>query len=503
MGYMLYLIGFSGIIISLSAWLLLRRLRHFMAVAPALLVASLLSYLIGLMGLDVYFQDKLGLFARDMLIFSLSGMATLYFERYRKLLPLGIMVMLAMLAWLVQGRMKPSSLDAGGELLIRLVEGQSPAALQALVTEYGLSLRPAFSPADTGITRLDDYMVVDVPDRLVGSLPRIRRALQGTGMIDAMEDNETVQLSPLSGNGDLGTALDYGLNDPGLGQLWGFERMQMDKLYRWMRESGLAPQQTALVVILDTGVDATHEDLAGNYQSIARKHDDDPMRHGTHCAGIAAAVSNNGLGIAAYSVDKPYYKVSSIKVLNAGGSGTQQGIIAGMLAAADAGADVLSMSLGGRTGSIRQRAYEEAVAYAAAKGAIVVAAAGNANRNARDFSPVNTPGVIGVSAVDAELNRASFSNYVTDIGMGLSAPGVDIYSTVPGNQYARYNGTSMATPYVAGLIGLMKSVRPDLTAREAHAILKQTGIDTRNTGETGRFIQPEAAMKVLISRQDE
>ena len=139
------------------------------------------------------------------------------------------------------------------------------------------------------------------------------------------------------------------------------------------------------------------------------------------------------------------------------------------------------------------------MAYALAKGAIVVAAAGNANRNARDFSPVNTRGVIGVSAVDAELNRASFSNYVTDIGMGVAAPGVDIYSAIPGNEYTSYNGTSMATPYVAGLLGLMKSIRPELTAVGAYDILKQTGKDTRNTLETGRVIQPEAAMKKLMS----
>jgi thermitase len=495
---MLYVIGFTGIIISLTAWLLLRRLHRYVAIAPGILITALLTYLVGLMGLDQYFQDKLGVFARDMLIFALSGMATLYLERHRKLLPAGLLLMLALLAWFVQGSLKPKGLEASGELFIRLAEGQSTAALDKLIRQYDLQLRLAFSPADTAITRLDDYYLVDIPDRFAGSLPRIRRSLQRTGLLDAMEDNETVQISPLSGNMDAGPGELYGLNDPGLTQLWGFEAMQMDQFYAWLRSSGTAPKKTALVVILDTGVDAGHEDLADNYRSIARKHDTDPMGHGTHCAGIAGAVGNNGRGIASFTIDTPYYMVSSIKVLNAGGSGSQQSIVAGMLSAADAGADVISMSLGGRTGSVRQRAYEEAVAYASAKGAIVVAAAGNANRNARDFSPVNTRGVIGVSAVDPALNRASFSNYVTELGMGLAAPGVNIYSTIPGNQYAAYNGTSMATPYVAGLLGMMKSLRPELKAEQAYAILKQTGIDTRNTAETGRLIQPAAALKLLM-----
>ena len=100
--------------------------------------------------------------------------------------------------------------------------------------------------------------------------------------------------------------------------------------------------------------------------------------------------------------------------------------------------------------------------YAAKKGAIVVVAAGNSNMNAKDYAPANTPGVITVAALDTNLNRASFSNFVQDLDQGIAAPGVAIYSSIPGNKYAAFNGTSMATPYVAGLVGLMKSLQPDL-----------------------------------------
>ena len=228
------------------------------------------------------------------------------------------------------------------------------------------------------------------------------------------------------------------------------------------------------------------------------KHDNDPRGHGTHCAGIAAAVSNNGKGVASFSQNNEFVEVASIKVLNSMGMGTQKSIIDGIIEAADSGADVISMSLGGRSNQAKQTAYKKAVKYANQKGAIVVAAAGNSNRNAKEFSPVNAPGIIGVSAVDMELNRAVFSNYVQDIEMGIAAPGVDIYSTIPGNKYATYNGTSMATPYVAGLLGLMKSINPDLSTKKAHEILQSSGVKTKATKETGYFIQPAIAVKTMM-----
>ncbi|MFT5834369.1 MAG: thermitase, partial [Cognaticolwellia sp.] len=110
----------------------------------------------------------------------------------------------------------------------------------------------------------------------------------------------------------------------------------------------------------------------------------------------------------------------------------------------------------------------------------------------------NTPGVITVSAIDEALNRAVFSNTVQDVAMGIGAPGVNVYSSIPNNGYDSWNGTSMATPYVAGLLGLMKSINPDLTTEEAYKILKETGIDTGDTDKTGKFIQPfNAVSKVL------
>ena len=81
--------------------------------------------------------------------------------------------------------------------------------------------------------------------------------------------------------------------------------------------------------------------------------------------------------------------------------------------------------------------------------------------------------------------------------MGIAAPGVNIYSTIPGNGYASYNGTSMATPYVAGVLGMMKAMDPSLDTKKAYALLKKTGIKTKDTKKTGMLIQPEAVLKAL------
>jgi thermitase len=271
--------------------------------------------------------------------------------------------------------------------------------------------------------------------------------------------------------------------------------MGVDNLYTVLK--GKKPKKLALIAILDTGVDAAHEDIKANFTSTKSKYDSDKAGHGTHCAGIAAAVSNNGVGVASFSQTNDYVRVTSVKVLSDMGSGTQQRIISGIIEAADRRADVLSLSLGGLSSDSRQRAYEQAIEYASSKGCIVVVAAGNANRNAREFVPANVEGVITVSAGDTLLGRASFSNLVPDVKMGVAAPGVKIYSTIPGSKYAAMNGTSMATPYVAGLLGLMKSLRPDLTAKEAYQILNETGAETKTTKETGRLIQPGKAVAKL------
>lgn len=443
----------------------------------------------------------------ELLALAAIGLSMQWLLRFPKYLFIGLSVLVAVLAWYVRQssveRITEAydvELDPNGEWLVELREGADLDAWNVFLAKHKLSAQRAFYPADATHTDLDDYYVVNLPQLNHSKILKIKKELEQLPLVEWTEENEIINVAPLPGKGAPDVKKRFGVNDPGVEQLWGFDAMGVDKLYSFLNNKKPQAAKKARIAILDTGVDASHEDLKANFVSTETASNNDPRGHGTHCAGIAGAVSNNGIGVASFSQDNKFVSITSIKVLNGSGMGTQQTIIAGMLKAADTGADVLSMSLGGPSNQMRQRAYEKAVKYANDKGGIVVVAAGNSNKNAKDYSPANTPGVIAVSAVDEQLNRAFFSNTVSDLAMGIAAPGVNIYSTIPGNQYASYNGTSMATPYVAGLIGLLKSIRPQLSTREVYNILRTTGRPTRSSQETGLLIQPQAALTAIIGK---
>jgi thermitase len=384
-------------------------------------------------------------------------------------------------------------LDPKGELLVQVTHGDN--SLKSMAFQMGWGLEPAFTPESADVTELDDYYVVDVTD-----VAKAEEALSRQAFVVYFEPNEVIEVEPLiSSDAEvLKRNPSLSINDPETSQQWVMEVMNMNAYYQLLGKQ--TPVKKAKIAILDTGVDGNHEDLKGNYFSIEKKYDNDPMGHGTHCAGIAAGVTNNGIGIGslAGSGSEPFVEVTSIKVLSAGGMGTQKTIIAGIIEAADEGADVISLSLGGPSNSSRQKAYSQAVKYAISQGAIVVSAAGNSNRDAKDYSPANATGMITVAAIDENLNRAVFSNTVNNVKLGIAAPGVAIYSTTPDNNYKVFSGTSMATPFVAGLLGVMRSVNPDLSAADAYKILKKTGVDSGDTKLTGKVVQPEAALKAAL-----
>jgi subtilisin family serine protease len=151
-------------------------------------------------------------------------------------------------------------------------------------------------------------------------------------------------------------------------------------------------------------------------------------------------------------------------------------IAAGIKYAADNGADVINLSLGGAYSS----EIEDAVQYATAKGSVVVMAAGNESAS-QPSSPANLANQwgIAVGAVDRTNRMANFSNKASIPPLDyVVAPGVDIYSTTPGNTYSSFSGTSMATPHVAGVAALILSANPNLTAAEVESILTQTANPT-------------------------
>ncbi|MFC7441073.1 S8 family peptidase [Laceyella putida] len=207
------------------------------------------------------------------------------------------------------------------------------------------------------------------------------------------------------------------------------------------------------VAIVDTGVDYNHPDLAGKVEKGKDfiDNDNDPMdenSHGTHCAGITAAKTDNNEGIVGMA---PEVTILAERVLDENGSGTWDSVASGITHAADAGAKVISLSLGGSENS---KALEDAVKYAAGKGAVIVAAAGNESTNAPSY-PAYYDDAIAVAATDQNDLKAYFSNFGDWVD--VAAPGVDILSTVPGGGYETMSGTSMATPLVAGEAALLAS----------------------------------------------
>lgn len=513
----LYPVAFIASTALLIAWTFFQRQRLWTKFWRACFFMSFLAYLLSFLSGPGTFEDKSALLFRDMMLLGTIGLVFQFLVRNTGSFLVGLMVTAGGLIYLYESewfsREHPETGAANtisiieeslnnefaidGELLVELAPNLTQEYLSNLLREYQVNISIAFSPADKAITELDDYYLIDVLNNQQQTINSIIELLNNSVGVDWVEGNEEIEMFPLISTASKTTKRNFDVNDPELRQLWGFEAMDVDLLYGYLNRTNKQPVKQAVIAILDTGVDGAHEDLKENYITTQKKYDRDTRMHGTHCAGIAASVSNNGLGIASFSPRKNYLKVTGIKVLSDLGMGTQQTIIKGMIEAADKGVDVISMSLGGRSTQARQAAYRKAVEYANAKGAIVVAAAGNSNADAKDFSPVNTPGVIGVSAIDEQLDKAHFSNFVSNIKMKVAAPGVNIYSTTPKNSYASFNGTSMATPYVAGLIGLMKAFRPELDTRAAYRILTQTGKNTNAPILTGKLIQPYLAVKAI------
>ncbi|PIR08470.1 hypothetical protein COV53_02865 [Candidatus Gottesmanbacteria bacterium CG11_big_fil_rev_8_21_14_0_20_37_11] len=214
---------------------------------------------------------------------------------------------------------------------------------------------------------------------------------------------------------------------------------------------------SVLVAVVDTGIDEDHPDLSGKVDKETNCTDsytpDDLYGHGTHVAGIISADTNNHLGIAGVGYNS---RLLNAKALSDSGSGYYSWIADCISWAADNGADVINMSL---SGTAYSRALEDAVNYAALKGAVLVAAAGNSGKSKPSY-PAGFNNVIAVGAVDGQDNKASFSNWGRWVS--VTAPGVSIYSTMPnhpnrigGQNYGYMSGTSMASPHVSGLAALL------------------------------------------------
>jgi subtilisin family serine protease len=290
-------------------------------------------------------------------------------------------------------------------------------------------------------------------------------------------------------------------NDPYFSTQWGLSNIydtDIDAPEVWDTCTG---SQNVIVAVIDTGVDYNHPDLVANkWTNLGEipgnsidddnngyiddflgwdfnNKDNDPWDdngHGTHCAGIIGAVGNNGQGVTGMMWQ---VKIMPLKFANEGGMGYTSDAVSAILYANAKKADIISNSWGVGTESIT---LKNAIDNSSA---VVVCAAGNGPENI-DISPFypasySSPQIIAVAASNADDNLASFSNYGS-VSVDVAAPGDYIYSTLPDNNYGYKNGTSMATPYVAGLAGLLKAYYPELSYGEVKTAIIN-GVDKKTS----------------------
>ena len=368
--------------------------------------------------------------------------------------------------------------------LARSVNGQTvtaPAMNRVYLMRYNKAKVRNVEEAVAKLSKLKDVEYAE-PNRIVYALGGAEAmAAQSKALDEAQQQTAGSENRAVS------------FNDPLFGNQWGLQSMQIPLLW----QEPFITKKRPVIAILDTGVDIDHPDLKANIWTNAKEaegaedYDDDGNGfnddvhgwdfvnqtgrigdwngHGTHCAGIAAAVGGNGIGIVGANPDA---LIMPVTVMQSDGTGDVATIIKGIDYAVANGADIISMSFGSYGES---KAEEQALGRAYQK-AFLVAAAGNdgmclnhkhlerGQTAPKPMYPASYTFVLGVQAMDSEGYRAGFSNYddngptYTEWGEDklynyeLLAPGVNIESTYPGGNYKSLNGTSMATPMVAGAL---------------------------------------------------
>jgi type VII secretion-associated serine protease mycosin len=271
-------------------------------------------------------------------------------------------------------------------------------------------------------------------------------------------------------------------NDPYLSEQWGWFDIHADKAYATGYQG-----KGVVVAVLDTGVDHKHPDLKANivegWNFVDNNNETTDLDgHGTHVAGIIAATTNNGIGIAGIA---PEAKIMPLKVLSKSG-GAWINLDKAILYAANHGVEIISMSLGGQVTTVLSPTVLAAIFIASQKNVTLIASAGNENTNSKSY-PAAYPNVIAVSAISKNHSRASFSNYGNYIT--FTAPGVNILSTMPtypvtlttqydlSENYDSLSGTSMACPFVSGVVALLLSKYPSLTPNMVKDTLAAQAMD--------------------------
>jgi thermitase len=281
---------------------------------------------------------------------------------------------------------------------------------------------------------------------------------------------------------------EYGLHNTG--QTGGTADADIDAPEGWDAAGlgGFPSTGGARVGIVDTGIDRTHLDLAGKTAGCATSYTsgtaivngvcDDDNGHGTHVAGTIAANTNNGTGVAGVSPGSPLVICKALAT--AAGVGLTTDIANCLNWTSQQNVKVVSMSLGGG----ESQTLRTAVQNASNRGVLLIAAAGNDGDSTANY-PAAYPDVMSVAATDDRDQRADFSNANSDVE--IAAPGVDVLSTFAGNLYLELSGTSMATPHVSGVAGVLFTQNPSATAASVRSTLTSTADDLGPAGRDPSF----------------
>ena len=354
-------------------------------------------------------------------------------------------------------------------VFVRFLDPDNTPIQQAILDEVGGTIRSE-SKLVPGLVTIDTEVSVE---RALKILSTKRNAIKYVEPVYIVEAFDTVP------------------NDPMYGDLYGMDQIRAPQA--WDEHVG---DQEFIIAIIDTGIDYTHPDLVANIWTNPGEipnngqdddgngyvddvhgydfydYDSDPMdynSHGTHCGGTVGGVGNNGVGVAGVNWR---CRLVGAQFLGASGSGSIDGAVDAVEYCAINGFQVSNNSWGG--GGFSQALFDVIQTAGDDFGHIFVAAAGNGGSYGASYpGALSCDNIICVAATDINENLASFSQYHPS-EVDLGAPGVDVLSSTPGNNYAYYSGTSMATPHVAGGVGLIYSVVGGTSSSEVIDIILST-----------------------------
>lgn len=364
-----------------------------------------------------------------------------------------------------------ATVNAAGSLAALKLPSQSAARVESKLVKTELLVRfksgltkeqQAKLVADEGVKELDEIRPLRVKRLLVpaAAADKISQALANRAEVELVEPNYLAEalVAP---------------NDPQYASEW--QNPMIGAPVAWDKTTGAT---SVPIAVLDSGVDADHPDLAAKLLPGYNFYDnntatDDIHGHGTAVAGVAAAIGNNGVGIAGLSWGSP---IMPLRISDASAWATYYAMAKAITYAVDHGVRVINLSYGGTSYSAT---LQSAIDYAWSKNALVFASAGNYN-NSTPLYPAASNHVIAVAATDSGDNKASFSNYGSWID--VAAPGNSVYSTTWGGGYGWKSGTSFASPITAGLAALIISANPGLTNVQVEQILKESAKDLGAAG---------------------